>query len=133
MAENTVEKQEEGPSREEQLALTREATRYLTPAVDIYETEAGLTLLADMPEVPKENLKIRVEEGILTIVGDGASPWRSNPLVKEFELASFYRQFQLTEEVDSEKICAELKNGVLTLSLPKKEKAKPREIPIKVV
>lgn len=108
---------------------------YFSPRVDIYESEEGLTVLADVPGVTPEDLSIKVENGILSLhakashkdeVRDASYLWR------EFGHASFCRQFQLPEEVDPENIKAELKNGVLTLFLPRAESVKPRLIEVKV-
>jgi HSP20 family molecular chaperone IbpA len=114
---------------------TREEERYLAPPVDIFETDEGLTVVADLPGVESKDLNVTVEKGILTIQGktpaagngqDGSYLWR------EYRLAHFWRQFQLSDAVDQEKIKAEFKNGVLTLRLPKAEAVKPRAIQVKV-
>ncbi len=114
-------------------ALAKEPTRsfknHVTPAVDILETEGGLTLIADMPGVSREQLEIGVEKGILTLKGDVAGAEHED-LYREFTLVTYYRQFQLPDEVDPQKATAEVKNGVLTLYLPKAEAAKPRRIEI---
>lgn len=109
---------------------TRNTARFLRPAVDICETEEGLTLVADIPGVKKEGLSVDVDQGILTISGRSEEGLQGNAIFREFELAGYYRQFQLPTEIDTEKIAAELKNGVLTLRLPKAEAAKPRRIEI---
>ncbi|MBE0596818.1 MAG: Hsp20/alpha crystallin family protein [Desulfuromonadales bacterium] len=115
-------------------SLAREETRtpanHIRPAVDIFETEQGLHLLADLPGVGKEGLSIDIHNGVLTIQGKGAELPGRQRLLREFDLVSYYRQFQLPEEIDAEKVSAELKNGVLTLQLPKAEAAKPRRIEI---
>jgi len=129
MAETTVPT----TTREESaVPSTREESRYLAPPVDIFETEDQITVIADLPGVSKENVDIRVENGVLTIKGavEHTSPGES--LYREFELARYYRQFQLSDEVDVEKISAECKNGVLTVALPKRESSKPRQIEVKV-
>ena len=133
MAEKTVQ-ESKVPARsgEEQPVATREPARYLTPAVDIYETRNGLNVVADMPGVKKEDLKVHVNEGILTIEGMTTLTQRKNPLNEEYALYNYFRQFQLTDEVDHEKITAELKNGVLNVHLPRAEKAKPKRIKVKV-
>ncbi|MGK2905500.1 MAG: Hsp20/alpha crystallin family protein [Desulfuromonadales bacterium] len=110
----------------------REQTRdlFIRPAVDIFETEQGLTLVADLPGVVKEDLIIDVDRGLLTVQADAKSHLKGEPIRREFLHGNFYRQFQLPDEVDSEKIVAELKKGVLTLQLPKSDAAKPRRIEI---
>jgi len=131
MAEKTVPsvQGEPSPSRRED---TRAQERYITPPVDIFETKDGLTVVADLPGVEQKALDVRVADGILTLQGRTAHIAPGTPVEHEFELLNFYRQFELPEEVDSEKIGAELKHGVLTLRLPKKEKAKPRKIEVSV-
>lgn len=109
---------------------TRNMENYIRPAVDIFETEEGLTLMADLPGVAKEGLDVGIEKGILTIKGSVSGETTGNTLYREFALANFYRQFQLPDEIDPEKTRAELKNGVLVLALPKAEAAKPRRIEI---
>lgn len=114
---------------------TREEDRYLSPAVDIYESETGLTVIADIPGVSSEDLSIRIENGVLSLQAKGTQAGSSQDaawLWREFRPTNFWRQFQLPEKVDQEKIKAELKNGVLTLILPKAESVKPKLIEVKV-
>lgn len=129
MAETTIAKNERD---EEQRDVTREPERYLTPAVDIYETEEGLTVLADMPGVDKEDVDVRVDDNILTLRGKCTHGLGGDPLKEEFALSEYYRQFELGETVDQEKIEAGLSRGVLKVHLPRAEKAKPRQIPVQV-
>jgi HSP20 family molecular chaperone IbpA len=100
--------------------------------VDIYETIEGLVLLADLPGVAPSDLEVRLEENILTIQGKAKHAVASEPIYREFELVNFFRQFELSDQVDREKIAARLNHGVLILQLPKAEKAKPRQIPVQV-
>jgi HSP20 family molecular chaperone IbpA len=109
---------------------TRNVAKFVRPAVDICETEDGLTLVADIPGVNKSGLNVGIDQGILTIEGKAEASRQAQALFREFELVNYYRQFQLPAEIDAEKIAAELKNGVLTLRLPKSEAAKPRRIEI---
>jgi len=104
---------------------------YLRPSVDIFETEEALTLVADMPGVDREHLDINLEKGILTLKGTAEPTGKGEKIFREFSLAGYYRQFQLSDLVDSAKTTAELKNGVLTLTMPKAEAAKPRRIEIR--
>ena len=106
---------------------TREDTRYMVPPVDIYETENALAVIVDLPGVRKEDVEIRVDQDILTIKGNVKYEPPKDLIRREFGLLNFYRQFQLSNEVNQEKISAESKNGVLTITLPKVEKAKPRQ------
>lgn len=131
MAERTVagHAQDVPPlSREE----TRSQERYITPPVDIYETADGLLVKADLPGVAREGLDVRVENSLLTIRGKAAHAAPGDPVYQEYGLVNFFRQFELNERVDQSKISAELKHGVLTLTLPKAEEAKPRQIDVKV-
>lgn len=104
-----------------------------TPAVDIFETEKELTLLADMPGVKPEDLVIDLRENTLTLSGEvaPASDSGEEALLVEYETGKYYRQFALSEVIDQSKIDAQLKDGVLRLSLPKMEKAQPRKIIVK--
>jgi len=111
---------------------TRDDTVYLAPPVDIFETEDALIVVADLPGVDKDGVDIRVEDGILTIKGKASYDPPAGVIREEFNLQGYYRQFQLSDEVDQNKISAESKNGVLTITLPKAEKSKPRQIKVKV-
>ena len=111
---------------------TRMQERYMQPPVDIYETDEGLGLLADLPGVSPEDLKVRLEDGILTIQATAKHLVDAEPIYREFELYNFFRQFELSEQVDQERITASINHGVLRLYLPRVEKAKPREIPVQI-
>jgi HSP20 family protein len=111
---------------------TRHRERYITPAVDIYETAEGLVVMADLPEVTKDSLDVRVDNNILTIRGMSQHVATGEPVYREYELVNFFRQFELGEKIDQGKISAELKHGVLTLNLPKAEEARPRQIEVSV-
>ena len=104
------------------------------PAVDIYETEEALTLVSDMAGVSPEGIRIDLKDDQLTVAGAVVESAGSQErvLLKEYETGDYFRQFALGEVIDQSKITAQLKNGVLTLVLPKVEKAKPRRIEIKV-
>lgn len=131
MAEKTIPIASEGKTpitREE----TRQEERYLSPPVDIYESSGGLTVVADLPGVDKTDIDVRVDENILTIRGKSKHIAPGDPISKEYSLLNFFRQFQLGEGVNQEKISADLKHGVLTLQLPKTEKVKPKMIKVSV-
>jgi HSP20 family protein len=104
-----------------------------TPAVDIFETDTGITLVADMPGVKAKNLDIDLHKSVLTIKGDVVSPEGANEtdIFREYNTGSYVRQFTLSDAIDQSKIDAELKDGVLKLVLPKAEKAVPRKIAVK--
>jgi HSP20 family protein len=105
------------------------------PAVDIFETEHNLVVKTDLPDVKPEELDIRVENNILTIRGERKFEKKvneSNYLRVERSYGSFSRSFSLSNTVNTESIQAEYKNGVLTLSIPKREEAKPKQIKVHV-
>jgi len=134
MAEKTVptaakERATTTTNREE----TRSQERYVTPPVDIYENGDGLVVKADLPGVAKENLDVRVENGLLTIQTKTAQVTAGGaPIYREYELVNFFRQFELSDKVDQQKISADLNHGVLTLKLPRAEEAKPKRIDVNV-
>jgi HSP20 family molecular chaperone IbpA len=103
-----------------------------SPRIDIWEAEDELVLYADLPGVAPEDLDIRFENRELTINGK-VTPRHSDIqfLYGEYGIGDFFRTFAIGEAIDSEKISAELNNGVLTLHLPKTEKVKPRRIEVK--
>jgi HSP20 family protein len=111
---------------------TRDQERYIHPPVDIYENPEGLVLLADLPGVAPGDLDVRLEDNILTIQAKAKHGISAEPIYREFELFNFFRQFELSDQVDQGKITARLSHGVLTLELPKAEKAKPRQITVQV-
>jgi HSP20 family protein len=105
------------------------------PSVDIYETEHELVVKADLPEVDPKDLDIRVENNILTIRGERKFEKKVNEenyLRVERSYGSFARSFTLANTVNSEAIKADYQNGVLTLSIPKREEAKPKQIKVNV-
>jgi HSP20 family protein len=105
------------------------------PAVDIFETEHELVVKADLPDVKPEDLDIRVENNILTIRGDRKFEKKVTEdkyLRVERSYGSFSRSFSLANTVNTEAIKADYKDGVLTLSIPKREEAKPKQIKVQV-
>lgn len=105
------------------------------PSVDIYETEHELVVKADLPDVKPEALDIRVENNILTIRGERKFEKKveeNNYLRVERSYGSFARSFSLANTVNSEAIKADYQNGVLTLTIPKREEAKPKQIKVTV-
>ncbi|SNB46064.1 Hsp20/alpha crystallin family protein [Geobacter sp. DSM 9736] len=111
---------------------TRASEKYLKPPVNIFEVEEGLRLVADLPGTGKDGLDVNVEKGILTISAQVKREMPGRSIYTEFELAPYYRQFQIPETLDHEKAHASLANGVLTLHIPKAEVAKPRKIEVKL-
>ncbi|HUN62843.1 MAG TPA: Hsp20/alpha crystallin family protein [Candidatus Sulfotelmatobacter sp.] len=105
------------------------------PAVDIFETEQSLVVKADIPDIKPEELDIRVENNILTIRGERKFEKQvneNNYLRVERAYGSFSRSFSLANTVNAEAIQADYKNGVLTLTIPKREEAKPKQIKVRV-
>jgi HSP20 family protein len=102
------------------------------PRVDIMEAEEESLLLADLPGVKPEDVDVRFDNGELIIDGHCAPRHHgANYVLSEYGVGDFYRAFTISEEIDSQKISAELKNGVLTVHLPKAESSKPRKIAVK--
>lgn len=109
---------------------TREGL-FFEPAVDIYETQRELVLLADVPGAVGENLELDIRDNVLTLTARARTPdakWR--PIYEEYRLGDYTRQFRLGQQIDQAKISAKVKDGVLTLSLPKAESALPRRITV---
>ncbi len=105
------------------------------PAVDIFETEHELVVKADLPDVDPKDLDIRVENNILTIRGERKFEKKVNEdqyLRVERAYGAFSRSFSLANTVNSEAIKADYQNGVLTLTIPKREEAKPKQIKVNV-
>ena len=131
MAEKTVATTSGKPAQTEK-EITRAQERYVQPPVDIYEKPDGLVLLADLPGVEPNDLCVKLEDNILTIQATPKHRITAEPIYREFELVNFFRQFELSDQVEQGKISARLNHGVLTLELPKAEKAKPRQISVQV-
>jgi HSP20 family protein len=120
----------------QQLAKPQEQTRpgrYFVPDVNIYEFDESLKLWADMPGVKEQDVNVTLKDGVLTIVGQVATDMYTGlrPLYTEYNIGNYHREFSLNETIDESKIRARLRNGVLELELPKKEKAKPRQIEVR--
>jgi len=111
---------------------TSEAT--LLPAVDVFEDATGITLLADLPGVAKEQLHLHLEADSLSIEGEVAleMPEGMEATHAEVSLPRFRRVFTLSKELDGHKVTAEFRNGVLKLRIPKLEHAQPRRIEVQV-
>ena len=106
----------------------------IVPPVDVYEDENGITLKADLPGVAKESLAVHVEGDQLVIEGHvslGESA-RLEPVYAEVRVAHYRRTFALSRDLDTARIEAAMKNGVLTLRVPKSEQARPRRIPVRI-
>ena len=123
-----VQKKREQETREEATI----PARVFVPSADIYETQDALTVILEMPGVEKSNVDVRVEDGVLSVLGklDLSKYQGLQPLYVEYNVGHYSRSFQLSSKVDQSKIAAELKDGVLALTLPKLEQAKPRTIEV---
>jgi HSP20 family protein len=112
------------------------ASRPWAPPVDIYETENELVLKADVPDVDPKQIGIQLENGTLTLKGERKFEEQKNGQKGfhriERSYGSFVRAFSLPDTVDPEKVKAEYTNGVLTITLPKKELAKPKTINVQI-
>ena len=131
MAEKTVD-MPDTQERATQPEDTRTRERYVTPAVDIYEMPEGLVVIADVPGVTPDHFEVHVDNHILTIRGQAAHGLPAEPTYREYELVNYFRQFDLSAKVDESQIAADLKHGVLTLTLSKVAEAQPRTIAVAV-
>lgn len=112
----------------------RQADSTLVPPVDIIEDADGIVVRADLPGVAKENLSVGVEGDTLTVEASltlGEAPGMQ-PVYAEIRLAQFKRSFVLSRDLDTERITADIRHGVLTLKVPKREQAKPRRIEVRL-
>jgi HSP20 family molecular chaperone IbpA len=123
-----VQKKRELESKEE----TTIPVRQFVPATDIYETESELMVILEMPGVEKSKVSINVEDGVLNVEGklDLAKYQGLQPLYTEYNIGNYSRSFRLSSKIDQQKIAAEMKDGVLSLRMPKVEEAKPRTIQV---
>jgi len=120
------------PSQEVTPTVMERQTVTFTPRVDILENQDEFVVLADLPGVLPEDLDVRFEKGELTIEGRCQPRQRDVEFVaEEYGVGNFYRSFSVGEAIDTDRIEAELKLGVLTLHLPKSEAVKPKRIMIK--
>jgi len=121
--------------KKRELEAKEEATipeRVFVPEADIYETGDALMVLMEMPGVDKGKVDISVEDNVLRVQGriDFSKYEGMDPVYTEYNVGNFARSFSLSREINQDKIDAEMKDGVLSLTLPKVEKAKPRTIRI---
>jgi HSP20 family protein len=128
-------KQELQVQQKRELEKKQETTvpaRIFVPMADIYETPDALKVVLEMPGVDKSNVNVRVEDGVLTVEGRlDFSKYRDlQPLYTEYNIGHYSRSFRLTTKINQSEIGAEMKDGVLSLVLPKAEKAKSRTIQV---
>jgi len=112
----------------------REPEFTLRPAVDIFENDHGITMLADLPGVANDRLNLQVDKDTLRISGDAAigAAQGMEPLWAEVRSTRYERAFTLSTELDAENITAAMKNGVLTVNIPKRAEVRPRKIQVRV-
>jgi HSP20 family protein len=127
-------------NKEQELTTTQAAaaarpadTRFMVPRVDVLEDESGITLLADLPGVPRENLELKVDGDTLLVEGTVATPMPQHlqSVYAEVRVPRYRRSFTLSRELDTGHIEANLKDGVLNLRIPKQEYARPRRIEVR--
>jgi HSP20 family molecular chaperone IbpA len=120
------------PAAQEAASGQREARGVTTQAVDIFEDPQGISLIADLPGVSKDRLRINVESDVLLIEGEAAVSTPADLRLVHGELRAplFRRAFRLGQEFDRSEISASLKQGVLTLRIPRVREAQPRQIPV---
>lgn len=129
--ESNVQQQPQQPNTRRPAAQDERA---MVPRVDVLEDESGITLLADLPGVPREQLELKVEGDTLLIEGAVAAPVAEQlePLYAEVRLPRYRRAFTLSRELDAGAIQAQLRDGVLNLRIPKQAHAQPRRIEVQV-
>jgi len=126
------DKQQVTSSTSASAVTEQEQQRAVVPAVDVFEDAVGITLLADLPGVPKEQLEIKVEGEALLIEGgvQSRTPDGLEAIYAEVRLPRYRRSFTLSRELDTSRIEANLKDGVLALRIPKQAHAQPRRIAV---
>lgn len=108
--------------------------KYFVPAVDIFETDQEVTVIAEMPGVTAGGIEVTLDDDVLTIKGrkEAAEHPNARILLQEYEPGNYQRRFTVAETIDQEKIKASLNNGLLKVVLPKTEPAKPRKIEVRI-
>ncbi|MBS7663157.1 Hsp20/alpha crystallin family protein [Pseudomonas lalucatii] len=111
-----------------------EEPQTLLPRVDVFEDKDGILLLADLPGVPKDKLDLRVDNDTLTLEGEiaASTPKDMEAIYAEVRMARYRRAFALSSELDTARIDAQLRDGVLKLRIPKHAHAQPRKIEVKL-
>lgn len=132
-----MSEQELKVQHKQEVAHTGETTKpekYFIPAVDIYETDQEVTVIAEMPGVTAGGIEVTLEDDVLTIKGRKETEEHANAriLLQEYESGNYQRRFTVAETIDQDKISASLNNGLLKVILPKTEPAKPRKIEVQI-
>jgi len=118
-------------TEQRQVSPAREGLEYVSPEVDIFETKDGYLLEAEMPGVSKEGLEVTLEGNEITIVGHREHDGKPGaPLFQERVAVDYRRVFELDPAIDTSRIAAKMEQGVLSLTLPKSERVKPRKIKV---
>jgi HSP20 family protein len=128
--------EQEIAAKEKQQVQGQEKTRagrFFLPEVDIEELSDSLKMWADMPGVKQSDVEVTLNNGVLTIVGTvSAETYKDlKPVYTEYNVGNYFRRFELNEDIDHQRIQAAMKDGVLELTLPKSERARPRQIEVK--
>jgi HSP20 family protein len=107
--------------------------RAFMPNADIFETDDALTVVLEIPGVDRDNVDVSVENGVLTVEGkiNFGKYEGLQPVYSEYNVGPFRRSFRISSRIDQDKINAEMRDGVITLVLPKAEEAKPRRIEVR--
>ena len=113
---------------------TTKPEKYFVPAVDIFESDEDVTVVAEMPGVSGNGVDVTLEDDVLTIRGSKETDDinEAKVLLQEYESGSYLRRFTVAESIDQEKIEATMNDGLLTVVLPKQAPAKPKKIEVKV-
>ena len=119
------------PQIERQREATRDrTTTTVSPPVDVYETDTGYVILADMPGVRADGLEVIAERDELTIRGRVDRQEEAPPNYREFELSNYYRAFTLTQDLETNDVSATLRDGVLRVEIPKSARLRPKKIQV---
>jgi HSP20 family protein len=123
------QKQEAGGATAERIQYSGPA---YSPDVDIYASDEAAVFAVDMPGVGKGDVTIQVDEtNTLIISGENSYKAPENPVFRQYNIGDYYRAFQLSDEYDKDKISAKLENGLLEITVPRREEVKPKKIEIK--
>jgi len=125
-AQDTLTKKDQA----EVVRAPQEEMVFFRPATDVFETQDSVILRFDMPGVAKDRTDITVDKGLLTVTGHARQEQPGQCVYRETRIGDYQRQFTLTEDVEVDGITAEMQAGVLTIRIPKPEKAKPKKIQI---
>ena len=130
-----AEKQELQVQQKREVDKAQESTtptRAFVPSADIYESENALTVVLEMPGVSRENVDVNIEDGVLTVEGkiDFSKYEGLQPVYSEYNVGPYRRIFRISSQIDQSGITAEMRDGIISLELPKAEAAKPRRVQV---